>query len=418
MGTRTWVGLAIIMSLWTVNFAVAADWSVVPSVTQRSEFNSNLNMTYTNPISDYLFTLTPAADFNYTSEISQLQGHLGFSGQHYITNSNLDHIDQNYQINGRYQVAPKVNLSLTSAYITDTTMTQELLASGLIMGRTPRQSFAVGPGITYNLTERFLATASYNFNRVLYQSTQYTDYTGHQAGLNFTYLLKNEKTSLISNNIVRETLYAGGNDFKSLGIYLGVSHKFSERWDVSFMSGANISFISSNTQVLDTSRGPFIVNSNGQVVETSQGPFTATSNTKPVQSSNVTPYFNVSTNYRWSTKLLFNATLKVDQNASAYGAVYETNQLFLSCAYNFTERLRGGLSGSYSMSNQTSQTITSRYNYYNLSPSLTYQITEKLSVSPGYNFQNSASLTSTGGSAHNHVGYIQLSYSYPLHYQR
>jgi hypothetical protein len=402
MGTKTWVGLAILVSLWAANFAVAADWSVVPSVTQRSEFNSNLNMTYTNPISDYIVSLQPAADFNYTTEISQLQGHLGLLGQHYLSHSNLDHIDQNYQINGRYQVAPKVNLSLTSAYISDTTMTQEFLTSGLVMSRSPRQSFAVGPGITYNLTERLAATASYNFNRVLYQAPQYTDYTSHQAGLNFTYLLKNEKTSLISNNIVRETLYAGGNDFKSLGIYLGVNHKFSESWDVNFMSGANISFFSFNTQVLDTSQFPYFINVK----------------TKKVNDSNVTPYFNVSTNYRWSTKLSFSASLKIDQNASAYGAVYETNQLSLACNYNFTERLRAGLNGAYTLSNQSSQAINSEYNYYNLGSSFTYQITEKFTVSPGYSFRNSANLTSTGGSAHNHMAFVQLSYSYPLHYQR
>jgi hypothetical protein len=402
MGTRTWVGLAIMVSLWAANLAVAADWSFIPSVTQRSEFNSNLNMAYTNPISDYIFSLQPAADFNYTTEISQLQGHLGLTGRHYITNSNLDHIDQSYQINGRYQATPKINLSLTSAYINDTSMTEELLTSGLVTSRSPRQSFALGPGITYNLTERLSGTASYNFNRVLYQAPQYTDYTGHQAGLNFTYLLKNEKTALISNNIVRDTLYAGGNDFKSLGIYLGVNHKFSERWDVSFMSGANISFFSFNTQVLDTSQFPYFI----------------AVKTKKVTDSNVTPYFNVSTNYRWSTKFSLSANLKVDQNASAYGAVYETNQLSLACNYIFTERLRGSLSGSYTLSNQSSQTINSEYNYYNLSPSLTYQITEKFSVTPGYNFQNSASLTSTGGGGHNHVAYIQLSYSYPIHYQR
>jgi hypothetical protein len=402
MGTKTWMGLAILVSLWAANFAVAADWSVVPSVTQRSEFNSNLNMTYTNPISDYIVSLQPAADFNYTTEISQLQGHLGLLGQHYLSHSNLDHIDQNYQINGRYQVAPKVNLSLTSAYISDTTMTQEFLTSGLVMSRSPRQSFAVGPGITYNLTERLAATASYNFNRVLYQAPQYTDYTSHQAGLNFTYLLKNEKTSLISNNIVRETLYAGGNDFKSLGIYLGVNHKFSESWDVNFMSGANISFFSFNTQVLDTSQFPYFINVK----------------TKKVNDSNVTPYFNVSTNYRWSTKLSFSASLKIDQNASAYGAVYETNQLSLACNYNFTERLRAGLNGAYTLSNQSSQAINSEYNYYNLGSSFTYQITEKFTVSPGYSFRNSANLTSTGGSAHNHMAFVQLSYSYPLHYQR
>ena len=146
-----------------------------------------------------------------------------------------------------------MNLSLNSTYINDSTLIQELETSGLVIGRTPRQSFYAGPGITYNVTERFLATASYNFNRVLYQSSQFTDYTSHQAGLNFTYLLKNEKTSLISNNVVNETLYAGGNNYKSIGIYGGVAHKFSERWDVNLMAGANINFYSFNTQVVNSS---------------------------------------------------------------------------------------------------------------------------------------------------------------------
>ncbi|MEJ2673401.1 MAG: outer membrane beta-barrel protein, partial [Deltaproteobacteria bacterium] len=239
------------MSVGLVNLAGAADWSIVPSVTQRSAFNSNLNMSPTNVISDYILTLQPNVEFNYTTEISQLQGRLGLMGQHYITHDNLDHIDQNYQINGRYQATPRINLSLNSSYIDDTTLIQELLTSGVVIGRTQRQSFFVGPGITYNLTERLLATANYNFNRVLYQAPEYTDYTSHLAGLNFTYLLANEKTSIVSNNIVRETLYAGGNNFKSIGIYAGVSHRATERWDINLMSGANISFYSTNTQVVD-----------------------------------------------------------------------------------------------------------------------------------------------------------------------
>ena len=95
------------MGMGMVNMAGAADWSIVPSITQRSEFNSNLNMSPTNVLSDYIFSLSPAADFNYTTEISQLKGHLGLQGQHYISHGNLDHIDQNYQINGRYQVLLK-----------------------------------------------------------------------------------------------------------------------------------------------------------------------------------------------------------------------------------------------------------------------------------------------------------------------
>jgi opacity protein-like surface antigen len=401
MGTKTWVGLAIILVLWTPNLAEAADWSIVPTITQRSEFNSNLNFSYTNPISDYILSLRPAADFNYTTEISQIQGHVGLNGMHYITESELDHIDQNYQINGRYQVLPRVNLSLKSSFISDTTLMQEFLASGLAMSRSQRQAFAVGPGVTYNLTERLLATANYNFNRVLYAAPQYTDFTSHQAGLNFTYLLKNEKTTLLSNNIVRETLYSGGNNFKSIGIYLGVSHKFTERWDASFMSGANISFFSFNTQVVDFSQFPYFIRLK----------------TQRVDSSNITPYFNVSTNYRW-TKLTASAIFSRDESPSAYGAIYEHDRFAVSLGYNFTERLRGRLSGTYSLSNQSSQTISSKYNYFNISPMLTYRITEKLSVSPGYRFQNRATLTAGGGSGHVHSAWLQFTYAYPIHYQK
>jgi hypothetical protein len=402
MGTKAWgLGLTIFLSLGLVNLAGAADWSIVPSITQRSEFNSNLNMSPTNVLSGFILSLQPAADFNYTTEISQLQGHLGLLGQHYISHGNLDHIDQNFQINGRYQATPKINLSLNSTYINDSTLREELMTSGLVIGRTPRQSLYAAPGITYNITERLLATASYSFNRVMYQSPNYDNYTGHQAGLNFTYLLKNEKTSLISNNVVSETLYAGGNNYKSIGITGGLAHKFSERWNVNLMAGANINFYSFDTQVLGSPFTPFFI----QV------------KTKKIESSGISPNVSLSTNYRW-TNLTVNGGYGMSQQPSAYGAVYQVNRVFGGLTYRFTERLSGSLSGNYSLSNQSSQDISSQYNYYNISSSLSYQITERFAVSPGYNFSNSASLSSTGSSAHNHIAWIQFSYTYPIHYQR
>ena len=60
--------------------------------------------------------------------------------------------------------------------------------------------------MTYNITERLSSTVNYNFNRVLYQAPQYIDYTTHQMGLNFNYLMKNERTTLTNTNIVRETI--------------------------------------------------------------------------------------------------------------------------------------------------------------------------------------------------------------------
>jgi hypothetical protein len=400
MGRKTWVGLAVFVCLWTSNLAVAADWSLVPAITQRSEFNSNINYDFSRPVSDYIFTLRPAVDFNYTTEISQLQGHLGLNGQHFITQSQIDHIDQNYQINGRYRVTPRINLSLNTSYIVDTTLREELLTSGLVMSRTPRQSFMAAPALTYNITERLSGAVNYNFNRVLYQDPHYTDYTNHQAALNFTYLLKNERTSLINNNIVRETLYAGGNTFRSVGIYLGGIQKLSERWDASLMSGVNISFFSFNTQVLDFNQAPYFIR-----VET-----------KRIESSNVTPYVNVSTNYRW-TNLTLGVGFSHDQSASAYGAIYEFNRLYFSCAYNYSERLSGSLKGDFSLSNLSGQSGSSEYNYYDISPQLTYRITERLSVSSGYRFAGRKDITGDR-TAHDHMVWLQFSYTYPIHYQK
>jgi Putative beta-barrel porin 2 len=400
MGTRTWVGLAIIMSLWAANLAVAADWSLVPSVTQKSEFNSNLNLTFTNPISDYIFTLAPAADFNYKTEITQLQGHVGLSGQHYITNSNLDHIDQNYQINGKYQATPKVNLSFNSSYIVDTTLLEELLASGLVIGRSPRTSVLANPGMTYNITERLSSTINYNFTRVLYQAPQYIDYTTHQMGLAFNYLLRNERTTLTNTNIVRETLYPGGNSYKTLGFYLGANHKFRENWEFNLLGGMNINKSDFATQVLDLSQFPFFISVQQKRVTHTKG----------------TPYFNVSTTRRW-TNLSVTAGFSRDQSPSAYGYVTNFTRIYASLGYTFTERLTGTLGGSYSLSTQASQANNLDYNYYNVTAQLAYKITEKLSVTPGYRFSQYDNVTA-GQSAQAHSAYVMLNYTYPIHYQK
>ncbi len=400
MGSKAWVGLAIFVCLWTSNHAVAADWSLVPAVTQRSEFNSNINYDFSRPVSDYIFTLQPAVDFNYTTDIGQLQGHLGLYGQHFITQSQIDHIDQNYQINGRYRATPRINLSLNTSYIVDTTLREELLTSGLVMSRTPRQSFMAAPALTYNITERLLGAVNYNFSRVLYQDPHYNDYTNQQAALNFTYLLKNERTTLINNNILRETLYAGGNTFRSVGIYLGGIHKLSERWDASLMSGVNISFFSFNTQVQDFSQAPYFI-----LVKT-----------KRIESSNVTPYVNVSTNYRW-TNFTLGVGFSHDQSPSAYGAIYEFNRLYFLCDYKFSERLGVSLKGDYSLSNLSGQSGSSEYNYYDISPQFTYRITERLSVSSGYKYAGRKDITGDR-TAHNHMAWLQFSYTYPVHYQK
>ncbi len=392
--------MALLLVVFNGENANAADWSLVPSMNLRSEFNTNLNYDFKNPKSDYLFTVQYASEYNYATEVLQLQGRLGLTGLHYITNSSADHIDQSYQINGKYALTPRCNFILNSAYIVDSSLQEELSTSGVIMTRTPRQSIAAGPGLAYNLTESLMATVNYNFNRVMYQDPQFRNYTNHQVGLRLDYLLSNEKSTLIGNVLARESLYPGNDSYKSLGFYAGINHKFSERWEVNLMAGANYSLMDFATQVLDFSQAPYFI-----LVKTVRA-----------RSTEVTPYLSLSTTGRW-TKWTLTASFSRDQSASAYGAISEVYQGNLSAKYNFTERLAGTLTAGYSKSSQAGKNSTYKSEYYNVGPQLTYQVTEKLSVSPGYKYGQRNDITGSR-SANAHSVWAMLTYTYPIHYQK
>ena len=331
MGTKIWGALAIIMSLWATNFAVAADWSMVPSINLKTEYNSNINNTSggstgsTGKLSDFIFTLNPSAAFNYTTEASNLQGSVGISQLLYVKNTGYNHTDQNYRINGQYSLTPRFNVFLNTSFISDSTSQQELLASGLAITRTPRLSFVAGPGMSYNLTERLSATLSYNFNKVVYQPSQntqtqnYQNYLTHSVNMVYQYLLT-ERTTLSNTTSATESKYTGStnSDYKSLLFSLGVNHKYSEKWEFNLAGGLNYSFYSSNSQIASFGQFPNFVS---VPTQTQTG-------------TNFSPYFNLGATRRW-TNLSITGSFSRNQQASAYGYISQVNALFLSDELSF-----------------------------------------------------------------------------------
>ena len=55
------MALALLLGVSVAKDSSAGNWEIVPSVTARTEFDSNLNYQYRAPISDYIFTLAPSA---------------------------------------------------------------------------------------------------------------------------------------------------------------------------------------------------------------------------------------------------------------------------------------------------------------------------------------------------------------------
>jgi|GEM_PF-920033 len=392
--------LALVALIPTPGVGNAANWEILPSVTARTEFDSNLNYSFTAPKSDYLFSLAPTVAFNYTTDTGQLQGILGVTGKHYLSNGQIDHIDQNFQINGWYQVTPRWKLSLNTAYISDTSLYQELITSGLVMTRTPRQSILVTPAVTYAVTERLSATFNYSFNNVDYPSQLFQNYTSQQTGLLLQQQLKNEKTTLLGNFIANQTVYPNlDNTFKYLGFYLGADHKFSPDWEITLLGGVNLTFMDFHSQ-LPLTQFPFVIS-----------PQFISPQSVLIHQTSAQPYVNLYVTKRW-TNFTVTGGYSRSQSPSAYGTVSDTNQFSLTLAHDFTERWSGSLNGYYNLSNQISQTSPYQSSFLALSPQLIYRLTERLTLSPGYQFGQNDAITSNR-IATGHTVWLMLTYTQP-----
>jgi len=379
----------------------AAEWSVVPDIKARAEYDSNLNFSLRQRVSDYILSLAPSASFSYATESGQLQGVVGVLGQHYLSHGNLDHIDQFVQISGNCQVAPRLKFTLAGAYISDSTLLEELTASGFIIGRTVRQSVQVGPGLVYHLTERLLLNLGYRFYEVHYRTPLFFDYSTQRVSLGLTYLLNNEKSVLRGLVLGRFTSYNQlDNDYQSLGAYLGMEQKFTENWDASLLAGVNVTRVSLSTRVLDAGNFPFF-NLLKQVRQTE----TATS-----------PYVEFSSTRRWARADLTGGYL-LDIAPSGSGSLYDYSRAFLSFGYNISERLSGKLNGNLYYNGALFQGTRGRTLVLTVAPELNYKLKEDATLSSGYYYGWRNSYTVDLSTPRNMV-WISLSYHYPMYFQR
>ena len=404
------------MCLWAVCLVLGgstpgrgADWVVLPGIELKSEYLSNINNSPTFKESDYIFSARPNVAFSYNSEITKLEGKLALLGLAYMQNSGLDRINQYYWLDGSHKATPRLSLSLTTAFITDSTANQELITSGTVINRQSRTSIAVNPGLSYFLTERLSTSVGYGFYAVDYQSGNYNNNNTQSGNYNnyntqfltngFDYLL-NEKTTLLSRLTATYSKYKTGNTISALGPQIGFSHKYEEKWDVTFLGGLNVNRINTNVGVLSADNSTGFIN----VLQREQ------------TSTSISPFISLGTNYRWETGSL-RLNYSSNQSANAYGNQSLVNSFSLSANQSITSRLTFNIDPYFYTSKIDN--VGSDYNsyYYGIRPGLSYKLTEKTTVGAYYAFSYR---TVTGSNSYSYPindVWLTLNYSYPLHYQ-
>jgi hypothetical protein len=403
MHLRPALGLALVVLGLLVSAerpVAAADWVIVPQIKMEGQYDSNINFSFVKPKSDFILNLAPGTDFTYASETTRLTGKVALSGLIYARDSSLDVLNQYYTVQGQQQVTPRLAFSVDGGFSLDTTLYEELTASGFLMNRSRRQSLRAAPGLAFNLTERALLKLGYAFTQTTYQEPQFNDYSQHTVNLQLNYLLKNAKTTVAAIILGRAVNYPTiDNYYRNLGTYAGLEHKFTEDWSVSLFGGLNYNRFISQTAVLSFGTFP-VVRVRQQKRET----------------FSLTPYFNIEGQRKWEKAgLAFG--YKLDQSASGGGTVLEYHNAYARVNYQATERFGAGMGGSlyYSTGSSPGSTYDNLVLYF--SPELNYKITERLSAVSGYRYGWRHDLA-RDRTTDRHFVWINLSYAYPLHYQR
>ncbi len=390
------------LTVWAVLGGTTAAWgyrwAITPAVEVKGQYLNNI---YNSPRlrkSDYLVYGRPSLALNYESETTKFGGTFALLGMHYFQNDSLDRINQYYNINGSYKATPRLGLQLATSFITDSTATEELIASGTVINRTTRTSFFAAPSLSYLLTERWSTSLQYGFQMVDYQQLGYNNYENHTIVHGFDYLLS-DKTSLLTRLTASYYKYSIDNAFTSLGPQIGFSYKYLEKWDMTFLGGLNISRIKSSTRVLaaDTFTGFLVVRQ------------------QPLIRRTTNPFFSLGTNYRWQTGTM-GLSYSRSLSANAYGGQSQYNNFNLTINQNMTEKFSLSLNPYfYTSSIDDPRSDYSSY-YYGIRPGLSYKITDKFTMGASYNFAyRQVKGTSKYSYPINDV-MLTLTYSYPTFY--
>jgi hypothetical protein len=378
----------------------AADWVITPSIETKGEYLNNIYYSSQFRVSDYILSAGPKLDFQYSSEVTRLVGSLKFLGLHYLQNSNIDRINQYYNFEGSTLATSRLKLQLAASFKSTSSPTEYLAATGGVVSNNNLVTYiSVTPGLTYHLTERWFTELTYSMLGMNYQDRVYQNYISHSVSDSLNYLL-NERTTVIARITGYYAKYQNyGNSIAVLGQQLGFSRKFSEKWSMILLGGANFNQVNSNVGVAS--------------FENVAG--FRTTRLKRQETTSVTPFVVVGTNYQWE-KGGVNLRYERNQSANSYQNQSQYNNFTVNINQAITKRLNFELNPYFYLANITGGSSNYNSNYMGIKPAFNYKLTERTLLSAAYNFSYRRVTGSTDYAFPVHNVYLTLSYFNPFHF--
>jgi len=381
-----------------------AEWSFEPSVSLRSEYNDNIQLTPDPHPTVWGMMLSPDVKFSAATETLTVTGGLNLSFNRYLNQPQLNIDNYDLSLRSSYKLE-RDSLQLNLDAIRDSTLVSELATTGVVLAYAPRNLATVTPSWSRSLTEATSITASYTYTDVRYQhtsGTSLTPYTDQSASLGMQSKVEEAKVLHLVAYYDRYETPSPQTRQNTYGVHGGYDHAFSETLRGTFLVGwrRTQSTVSSQVLICD---GPIVVGiCNGTVTETTA-----------VQKQNTSGFtLNAILEKRSETDTV-TGRLSQEIYPSGAGSLVQTQRVGINWAKQWSPTLSSNVDAAAYQTDYIGGVVTSSNSrYYSLNSSLSWRLSEWGKLDVGYNYARQKYDT-VPVAASNNVIYLSFSYAWP-----
>jgi len=179
--------LVVIILLSCPSLVWGNEFQLVPSISVKEEYNSNIFFLTDNISKDFITTISPGIEMVNNTEILETDLLARLNRFDYADNRELSATDQLYIGKFRYRATPLLNISTEAGYVRDSQPDRDIGTSGIILSNVPRNRYNASLSADYQLSEKTALGASYAFGKDNYESTKYSDDVSHGVNAGLTY---------------------------------------------------------------------------------------------------------------------------------------------------------------------------------------------------------------------------------------
>ncbi len=377
--------------------AYAADWSFTPSVSLSQSYDSNFRF-ITTPVpgttkGDFITSLTPVLSVTGETEQTRFQLDTTTNAQSYIENPKFDIVNENATASLTKMWSQRFSTSVNVGLIHDSTLEEQLEASGIVTQWAERYVYTLGLGAKYDLSESLSLSVSGLAADTIFPTGTSPDSDVYQGAITPTWAVT-LKDSIGLSSSFSDSEYNIGTTIKSVTETLFWQRQMSDTLNFKLSGGYYFSTLDFTTQALEFVPPNFIRLVNLPETATDSGLVYGVDLKKDWSE-------------RFSTALSAGKQQYNDVNAQSF------NSTFISCtaSYRLSEVTTLNFLARYNINDQLSPG-NSTVDYYIISPSIETNLTENLLVrlSGSYEYE-----TETQGNINldRYRTWVDLTYKWP-----